>query len=229
MAEGEWEILETRIAGSEPILRIPSAPNLKPMPGQYFQVYAPGFDETFAVSLFLIDNHHTYWDLTGEIPVYWTPGIRLRWRGPLGRGFDLLPNIRKTAFVPWLDHGLCLLPLVQQALSVQAAVVWYSHLVPDWLPPTVEVLPIELLPDVLNWAEYLAATCELNHLPELVAALGLKLPFSLNFSLEVLVQTPLVCGGIGECGVCSVKTRGGWKQACKDGPVFDLDQLELAA
>lgn len=229
MAEGEWEILETRITGSDLVLRIPAAPNLKPVPGQYFQVYAAGFDEPFAVSLFLIDDHQTYWDLTGDFPAYWTPGIRLKWRGPLGRGFALSMNISKTAFVPWMDHGIRLLPLVKHALSENAAVVWYSHLVPDWLPASVEVLPIDLLPEVLSWAEYLAATCELNNLHELMAALGLKPPLSLNCRVEVLVNTPLVCSGIGECRVCSVKTRGGWKQACKDGPVFDLDQLELAA
>lgn len=229
MAEGEWEIIETRITGSDPVLRVPAAPNLKPMPGQYFQVYAAGFDETFAVSLFLVNDHQTLWDLTGEIPAYWIPGIRLRWRGPLGRGFDLPVKISKAAFVPWLDHGLRLLPLVQHALSEQAAVVWYSNLVPDWLPPSVEVLPVDLLPEALNWAEYLAATCERNNLQELVAALELKPPFRLNCTVEVLVHTLLVCGGIGECGVCSVKTRSGWKTACKDGPVFDLDQLELAA
>ena len=33
-------------------------------------------------------------------------------------------------------------------------------------------------------------------------------------------------GGQGECGVCAVRTRSGWSLACKDGPVYDLAELE---
>jgi hypothetical protein len=30
---------------------------------------------------------------------------------------------------------------------------------------------------------------------------------------------------MGECGVCAVNLRKGYKLACKDGPVFDLRSL----
>jgi len=42
---------------------------------------------------------------------------------------------------------------------------------------------------------------------------------------QVLVVTPMPCGGLAECGVCAFTTRRGWKMACKDGPVFDLSEL----
>lgn len=228
MAEGEWVIQEIRMAGPNLVLRIPASPNLKPTGGQFFQVYALGFDEPCATSLFFGGDYHHYWDLVGAVPAYWNPGTRLRWRGPLGRGFVLPPNARKAAFVPWLDQGLSLLPLVHLALDKQAAIVWYSYQVPDWLPSSVEVLPPDLLPEVFNWADYLAVTCNQKNLDKLATALGLPSASRLNCKAEVLVHTPLVCAGIGECGVCSVKMHRGWKKACKDGPVFDLDQLELA-
>jgi hypothetical protein len=31
---------------------------------------------------------------------------------------------------------------------------------------------------------------------------------------------------MADCGVCGVKGRRGWRLACKDGPVFDLNDLE---
>jgi hypothetical protein len=42
---------------------------------------------------------------------------------------------------------------------------------------------------------------------------------------QVLVVTPAPCGGLAECGVCAVTTRRGWKMACKDGPVFSLNEF----
>jgi NAD(P)H-flavin reductase len=41
----------------------------------------------------------------------------------------------------------------------------------------------------------------------------------------VLLRTQMPCGALAECGVCAVRTRGGWKMACKDGPVFDWREL----
>ncbi len=31
--------------------------------------------------------------------------------------------------------------------------------------------------------------------------------------------------GLGVCYGCTIKTKNGLKQACKDGPVFDLDDI----
>lgn len=227
MADGEWEIQEVRLMGETLVLRIPAVPTLKPLPGQYFQVVAPGTEAPAAAALFLAGEQPSQWDLAGTIPPDWVPGRRLRWRGPLGRGFDLPAGASRTAFVPWRVSGLTLLPLLQQALRRKAAVTWYSRQVPGWLPPQVEVLPPESLPEVGNWADYAALICDMNHLTELRAALGLNSSDRMKCPAEVLVNTPLVCGGVGECGVCAVKTRRGWKLACKGGPVFDLDQLEV--
>ncbi len=227
MADGEWEIQEVRMMGGTLVLRIPAVTSLKPQPGQYFHVYAPGTAEPVSAALFLAAENQSHWDLTGMIPSDWVPGKRLRWRGPLGHGFELPARAVRTAFVPWHDSGLTLLPLLQQALRQKAAATWYSHQVPNWLPTQVEVLPPESLPEVVPWANYMALVSDLKHFTELADTLGLNLTDPLKLRAEVLVQTPLVCGGIGECGVCAVKTRRGWKLACKNGPVFDLGQLEV--
>lgn len=227
MAEGEWSIQEVRMAGSSLILRVPAFGTITPRAGQYFQVFAPGSEEPAATSLFLAGENISTWDLTGTISPRWNPGGRLRWRGPLGHGFNLPGKVDKAAFIPWHDSGLMMLPLLQLALKQGAAVVWFSREVPDWLPPQVEVLPPEAVSDVFSWAEYIALTCDMQHYSELVSVLGVSRMDHLPCKAEVLLRTALVCGGIGDCGVCAVNTHLGWKLACKDGPVFDLNQVEV--
>jgi dihydroorotate dehydrogenase electron transfer subunit len=43
--------------------------------------------------------------------------------------------------------------------------------------------------------------------------------------VKALVMTPIPCGGIAECGACAVPAHRGWKLACRDGPVFNLNEL----
>jgi dihydroorotate dehydrogenase electron transfer subunit len=42
---------------------------------------------------------------------------------------------------------------------------------------------------------------------------------------QILIHTPVPCGGVAECGVCAVTSKSGWKLACRDGPVFDWREL----
>ena len=42
---------------------------------------------------------------------------------------------------------------------------------------------------------------------------------------EVLVVTPMPCGGRAQCGVCTVATAKGAKLACEEGPVFPLAEI----
>ena len=46
---------------------------------------------------------------------------------------------------------------------------------------------------------------------------------------QVLVRTDMPCRGIGECGLCAVRTTRGWQHACTDGPVFQLKELHHVA
>jgi len=42
---------------------------------------------------------------------------------------------------------------------------------------------------------------------------------------QVLIAPPMPCG-LGTCGACHLKAKRGWRCACTDGPVFELDELE---
>jgi dihydroorotate dehydrogenase electron transfer subunit len=96
------------------------------------------------------------------------------------------------------------------------------------LPLEIEILPIEGLADLLPWADYLVVDLPRESLPQLRRAMRLPADQRASIDVEVLLDTPTPCGGAAECGVCAVKTRRGWKLACKDGPVFDFNLLEEA-
>ena len=227
MAEGEWEILEISLGEGGMQLTVAASPHISLLPGQYFLAFAPGKDEPAATALFLTAGGTVEWKLNSINPPAWQPGTRLRWRGPLGRGFRFPPSAQRVALVPWAVSTDCLVPLLNEALHQSAAVVWYSDRLPGYLPASVEVLPLDMLPEVWNWADYLALECDLRNLSRLAEALGWDGIRRPGCPTEILLHAPLTCGGMADCGVCAVRTKRGWKMACKDGPVFDLAELEL--
>jgi dihydroorotate dehydrogenase electron transfer subunit len=93
------------------------------------------------------------------------------------------------------------------------------------LPPEVEIQSVSALAEVARWADYVAIDVPRESLPGLRERLGFSEQAKVPFEAQVLVVTPMPCGGMGECGVCAVTVRRGWKMACKDGPVFDLNEL----
>jgi dihydroorotate dehydrogenase electron transfer subunit len=103
----------------------------------------------------------------------------------------------------------------------------YTRNAPPGLPVEVEILPLDLLHEAPAWADFLAIDVPMRDLPNLRAALHLGPYAHLACPAQVLVITPVPCLGLGECGVCAVPTREGWRLACSDGPVFDWNSLEV--
>ncbi len=158
------------------------------------------------------------------LPAGWTPGIDLFLRGPLGNGFNLPTGLRRLAIASLSGSWARLLPLVEVVLPLNVEVTLYgTHA--SRLPPAVEVLPLADLPGALEWADFLALEAPLAELEKLPQALGLGAGDRLLLEAQVLIHTSMPCMGIAECGVCSVRTRRGWKLACKDGPVFEWSNL----
>jgi hypothetical protein len=122
---------------------------------------------------------------------------------------------------------LRLLPLIEKALAQQADVAVYAPGSSEHLPPAVELLPVGQLAEALQWANFLAMETPPENLRALRSALGLARGKRSPCAAQVLLCLPFACGGPAECGVCAVQTRRGWALGCKDGPVFDLDSLEV--
>ena len=226
MAQGTGILTELRLEADGLSGRITCPPGLRPAPGQYLVAASSDPFEALLVPLFPTGRQGEELCIAPPLPSHWTAGMRLTLRGPLGSGFRLPGSARRVALCALDAPPLRLLPVAWQALAQHAAVAVYTHSNPAGLPPEIEVLPLDLLPEAPSWADFLALDAPLAALPDLRARLALG-PFSHPAALiQVLVMASMPCTGLGECGVCSVPTRAGWRLACSDGPVFDFNQLD---
>jgi Iron-sulfur cluster binding domain of dihydroorotate dehydrogenase B len=198
---------------------------LIPAPGQYLLASDPASDGPLAAPVFNAGPISGGFLVAPPIPPAWHPGLSLTLRGPLGRGFSMPVSARCVALVALAETAARLKPLLANALGQGASIVLISDLdLPD-LPPEVEVRPVAALAEVAQWADYLAIDLSRESLSGLLKKLGPGKKDGVKREAQALILTPMPCGGMADCGVCAVAVRRGWKMACKDGPVFDLDEL----
>ena len=225
MHTGKGQILELILEDGVRHLRVACPASLIPSPGQYLFA-GDESDAALPVPLFHTDSAPQGFIATGSIPDSWRPGVILRLRGPLGRGFSLPASARKVGLIAWNYSPARLRGLIQPALRQGAAVVVVCESNPEYLPDDVEVQPLAALQDIVEWSDYVAFDVEREKLDQLQERLGRLSRVVAAKEMQVLVQTPIPCGGIAECGVCAVKLRSTWELACKEGPVFDWAELE---
>lgn len=159
--------------------------------------------------------------------------------GPLGNGFSIHPNSKNLLLVA---GGIGIAPLVflaQKASRAGCSITLLlgaqakSQLYPkDLLPPEVRLitatedgtggkrgLVTDLLPDFISWADQVFA-CGPPSMYQTMAKQKLLRKKPVQISLEVRMGC-----GLGVCYGCTVKTRSGLKQVCKDGPIFELEEV----
>ena len=159
--------------------------------------------------------------------------------GPLGNGYSIHPESHKLLL---LAGGIGIAPLcflTQAALNQGCSVrlllgastanqLYPRHL----LPPEVEFIITtedgtagkkgmitDLLPDFVDWADQIFACGPLPMYKAMAQMPELK-----GKPVQVSLEVRMGCGR-GVCYGCTLKTRGGLKQVCTDGPVFDLDDV----
>lgn len=211
--------------------RLRSRAAAMPKPGQYVHVYDPS-DELDAVGhTFFVSglaesqasSDEIEFSIDGPLPAEWQPGTELNIRGPLGRGFNLPRSVRKLALASIGSGPGRLLPLAAAAPNAEIALFCDAPV--GELPFSIEQQGLENLPEALVWADYLAIDISIQDLDDLATYLKLKPPLPKKFLAQVLVRTQMPCGGVAQCGVCTLSTNRGNKLACADGPVFDLRDL----
>ena len=203
--------------------RIRCDPRLVPAPGQYLLAWAdPDSDAPLATPIFSAGLCPGGFTPAPPLPTNWLPGARLNIRGPLGKGFQLPPAARFIALAAFGKNPARLLALTEPALAQNAALVLLTDNLPEDLPAAIEISPLSALAETLRWADYLALDAPRAALPALMQSIGAA---AYSRDGQVLVETPLPCGGMGECAACAVSLRKSYKLACKDGPVFDLKTL----
>lgn len=227
--DSQARVAEIFLDGGEPAARIACEANLIPAPGRYLLAHAVGSDSALAAALFCSRALADGFLAAPPIPaallpnqgLRWTPGTRLWLRGPLGRGFTLPAAARRIALVALDSTPARLLGLIGPAMKQQAAIVLLCEVPPADLPLAVEVQPLSGLGDAQAWADYLAIDLARESLPELKRIRGA----ATVHGAQALVRTPVPCGGLAECAICTVEARQGRRLACKDGPVFEISEL----
>jgi dihydroorotate dehydrogenase electron transfer subunit len=224
MHTGKGQVLELILENGYRNLRVACLPTLVPAPGQYL-LATDGSDSPLPVPLFYTDSAAQGFIAVAPQTNAWVPGLALRLRGPLGRGFTLPVAARKIGLVAFDDSPARLKGLIRPALTQAAAVVLVCESAPEHLPDDVEVQPLSGVAEILEWADYVAFDVSRENLPQLRDQLGKQNQGGAAMHAQLLIRTPVPCGGVAECAVCAVTLTADWKLACKDGPVFDWSEL----
>jgi dihydroorotate dehydrogenase electron transfer subunit len=177
------------------------------------------------------------------------PGAELDCLGPLGRPFALEPSRRQLVLVgggygvapliAFAEHALArrceVILLVGAASAVQ---VFPAALVPPEVEFQVATMDgslghrgfvTELLPGLLSWADGVYA-CGPNPMLEAVSRLcrpgarGLAGQTDSAKPIQLAMEQHMGCA-MGVCLGCVVKTRRGYERVCRDGPVFQADDI----
>ena len=168
-------------------------------------------------------------------------GDNLDLLGPLGRGYSIYPTSHNLLLVA---GGIGIAPLVclaQQVLSqgcslklllgAPTAVQLYpQRLLPSGVELTIATedgsagkrgLITDLLPDFIGWADQIFACGPTSMYQTMAIRKKLLL---MAKPVQISLEVRMGCG-LGVCYGCTIKTKGGLRQVCKDGPVFDLDDI----
>ena len=206
--------------------RIICPPELIPAPGQYLLAHASASDVPLSVPVFFSDSAPDGFRSAPLTNSAWMPGVHLNLRGPLGHGFAIPVNARKVALIAFDESPARLRGLISIALKQAAEVVLVSNSTVEDVPEAVEVQPLQAMPDIYQWADYVAFDVARENLYELREMLGKMERAKAPLEAQVLIRAPMPCGALAECGICALTVRHDWRMICKDGPVFELKELQ---
>lgn len=198
-----------------------------PAAGRYLAAWNPQAPGTpLAHPLFLSVSHSDGFLTAPPVPLDWEPGSQLELRGPLGRGFKLAPAVRRLALAVLGDTSARLRPLMEAVLQQRGSVALFTDAAITALPVAVEINPLRVLADGVEWADFLALDLPAGRVPDLRELLKPEMERGrFPCPAQALVTLPMPCSGMGECGACAVLVRRSWRLACQDGPVFPLQDL----
>jgi len=210
------------------------------VPGQFITVYCERLILRRPFSIHQVDSKRLaiLFKVVGEGTLWLSQqpaGKKIGVLGPLGKGFSLAPGSGKLLLV---GGGMGIAPLIFLAQSAspghRVALIHgaktAAEIYPQSLPRGVEFIPVtedgtrgikgratDVLPDFLGGAEGVFA-CGPREMYEAMSAMSL--PRGCQVSLEVRMGC-----GLGACRSCTINTRKGSKQVCRDGPVFELGDI----
>ena len=160
----------------------------------------------------------------------------VRLLGSLGNGFSIHPTSNNLLLVAGGNGIAPLYFLAQEALKGKCSVT-LLYGTPDKkrcsVPPEIKLVSAsedgtvghrgkvtDLLPEYIDRADQVFACGPTGMYRSIAAQTQLLKGKPVQISLEVRMGC-----GLGVCYACTVKTKNGLKQVCKDGPVFDLGDI----
>jgi hypothetical protein len=195
-----------------------------PDPGQY--LLATDQEAVLATPLFASESTSVGFLAAPPIPRIWAPGSMLQLRGPLGHGFNPPETVKRLALVALGDTISRLMHVAMQLLRKDAEIALFTDAPSGPLPTAIEVNPLHTLPDSLSWPDFLALDLPVESLPNLRQIFGLAGEERLSCPAQSLILSSMPCASLADCSICAVRGRRSWKLACKDGPVFNLNELD---
>ena len=207
------------------------------------KAWQAGAKQSQVAILFKVTGKGTLWLSQQEA------GHKIDILGPLGKGFAIAPESEKLLLVA---GGIGIAPLVflmQQASSRHQITLIHGATTAAQLFPDAYQLPAisrarvrfitvtedgsagqkgkatDVLPDYLDWADQVYA-CGPVDMYKAMAQMSLRAKRS-NLKLkkcQVSLEVRMGCG-FGACYCCTINTGKGLQQVCRDGPVFELDDI----
>ena len=184
--------------------------------------------------LFTVVGKGTYWLSQRQA------GDNIDLLGPLGNGYSIHPASHHLLLVA---GGIGIAPLgflAQKALNQGCSVTLLlgaptaTQLYPrHFLPDEAEIIiatddgtagkrgmVTDLLPNFTGYADQIFACGPIA----MYQTMSLNKQRLKGKSVQISLEVRMGCGR-GVCYGCTVKTKNGLKQVCKDGPIFDLDDI----
>lgn len=161
--------------------------------------------------------------------------------GPLGNGFSIEPASSNLLLVA---GGIGVAPLTflaQGALAEgksvtllmgarRAAGLYPSQLLPGGIQTAVATedgssgtkgMITDILPGFVGWADQIYACGPLTMYQTIATQVQKQHE---KKPVQISLEVRMGCG-LGACYGCSIETKRGMKQVCRDGPVFDLEEI----
>jgi len=186
--------------------------------------------------LFTVVGKGTYWLAQCKT------GNNIDLLGPLGNGYSIYPASHNLLLVA---GGIGIAPLcllAQEALNQGCSIMlllgaptatglYPRHLLPHEIGLIMATedgtagkkgMITNLLPDFIDWADQVFA-CGPTEMYRDMAHKKQELKLE-GKPVQISWEERMGCG-LGVCYGCTLKTKSGLKQVCKDGPVFNLDDI----
>ncbi len=193
-------------------------------PGQILYIFQPDSDDHIIPLTYVKHENNQSW-FTSATSIQWQIGKNILVRGPIGNGFHPIGRYGKILFI--VPGGLIgsLQPLIDIAIQTQKSVAISSKNNNWQIHPEVEIISIEDIDFAISWADFIYLECarnELENFPDIIN----KIKHHRTTS-EIFIYSPVLCGGNGDCMVCTVHTKSGFRRICKDGPILPIEELEI--